>query len=258
MDYYSDNQKNNQIIELEGYVQNIISDDISTGGILDSDISYTEIDVPELSAEFIIEQKYSIPSDDKPYIVDIDKFILPATYKHYAVTKLDKGVFLLGQITGWQDLNLVDAFANIYFNGTYLGQSIIKTRNVKDTLDLSLGRDEKVMVTRTKLKKFSSKQLIGSKLKETLSYELTVKNNRKIPVDIEINDQIPISQNSEIEIKIIETSEAQYNPVNGKLTWMLNLKSGELKKMILTFSIKYPKNMPIYIEQMKQRKVRMF
>ena len=257
MNYYSNNKKR-YINQNEGYVQNMIMDKISTGNIADAEVNFTEIDVPELSAEFKISQKYSIPADDKPYIVDINKFTLKATYKHFAVTKLDKGVFLLGRITGWQDLNMVDAYANVYFSGTYLGQSLIKTRNVKDTLDFSLGRDEKVIVTRSKLKKYSSKQLLGSKLKETLSYELIAKNNRKIPVFIEVNDQIPISQNSDIEIKIIETSEAKYNSITGKLTWLLNLKPGESKKMRLTFSIKYPKDKPIILEKMKQRKVRMF
>jgi len=153
---------------------------------------------------------------------------------------------------------MVDAYANVYFNGTYLGQSMIKTRNVKDTLDFSLGRDEKVLVTRSKLKEYSNKQLLGSKLKETLSFELIAKNNRKIPVFIEINDQIPISQNSDIEIKIIETSDARYNSITGKLTWMLKLKPGESKKMKLSFSIKYPKDKPIIIQKTKQRKVRAF
>ena len=171
---------------------------------------------------------------------------------------MDKGVFLLGRITGWQDLNMVDGFANVYFKGTYLGQSMIKTRNVSDTLDLSLGRDEKVIVTRTKLKNFSSKQMIGSKLKETLSYELVAKNNRNILVDIEIVDQIPISQNSEIEVKVLEVSGAEMNMETGKLKWRFKLPPGQSKKLRLSFSIKYPKGMTVPVQQMKKRSVRKF
>jgi len=191
-------------------------------------------------------------------MIDIEKHKLPASFRHFAVTKLDKGVFLLGRISGWQDLNLVDGYANVYFKGTFLGESLIKTRNVKDTLDLSLGRDEKVLVTRTKLKEYSSKQLIGTKLKETLSFELVAKNNRKNSIDIEILDQIPISKNSEIEVKDMELSGAEYNPVTGEVKWKYNLKPGESKKMILTFYIKYPKNQTIEVENMKQRAVRKF
>jgi len=261
LDYYNASYNDERKSNL-GYVQNIIqnapqemnSDDV----IISGDVNFNELDIPDLNTEFEIKSPYSIPADDKPYMIEIEKHSLPATFKHFAVTKLDKGVFLLGRITGWQDLNLVDGYANVYFKGTFLGESLIKTRNVKDTLDLSLGRDEKVLVTRTKLKEFGSKQLIGTKLKETLSFELIARNNRKNQVDIEILDQIPISKNSEIEVKDIELTGGELNPVTGEVKWRFLLNPGETKKLILTFYIKYPKNQVIEVQQMKQRAVRKF
>jgi uncharacterized protein (TIGR02231 family) len=259
----------NIISKGEGYMQNImvqkekqnkeyqqIADDELDETIVIDDFSETA--VPELSAEFNIKKTYSIPSDDKPYLVDISEHKLPATYKHFAVTKLDKDVFLLARISGWQDLNLIEGPANVYYSGTYLGQSFIYTRNTKDTLDLSLGRDGKVMVTRTKLKKFSSSQFIGNKRKETMTYELTAKNNRKTDIKIQILDQIPISQTDEIEVKVLEISGAQKNETTGELKWEFNLKPGESKKLRLSYEIKYPKNKEIEIQQKKQRQVRYF
>lgn len=220
--------------------------------------NYDEVDIPDLNTEFEITSKYSIPADDKPYVVEIEKHTLPATFEHFAVTKMDKGVFMLAKITGWEDLSLVDGDANVYFKGTYLGESQIRTRNVKDTLDLSLGRDDKVLVTRSKLTDFSSKQLIGGKLKETLTFELVAKNNRKMPVNIEIYDQVPISKNSEIEVKVLETSQSEFNPVTGEVKWRYTLQPGESKKMKLSFSIKYPKNQQVEVQQMKRRAMRSF
>jgi uncharacterized protein (TIGR02231 family) len=219
---------------------------------------FNEAAVPELSAEFEIDKTYSVPSDDKPYLVDISKHSLPAEFEHFAVTKLDRDVFLLAKISGWEDLNLVDGPANVYYAGTYLGQSFITTRNVKDTLDLSLGRDGKVLVTRTKLQNMSSTQFIGNKRKETVTYELIAKNNRKSPINIVIIDQIPISQNEEIEVKALEISGAEQNPLTGELKWKMTLQPGESKKLELSFYIKYPKNKPIEIEQKKSMKVRYF
>jgi len=256
---YSNRSKKGQ-----GYMQNLYVEDKKVKakvGKLESTITtdnYEELDIPDLNTEFEIKSKYSIPADDKPYVVEIEKHTLPAVFEHFAVTKMDKGVFLLAKIIGWEDLSLVDGYANVYFKGTYLGQSLIKTRNVKDTLDLSLGRDDKVLVTRSKLKDYSSKQLIGSKLKETLTFELVAKNNRKTPVEIDIYDQVPISKNSEIEVKVLDVSTAQYNSVTGEVKWRYKLKPGESRKMKLSFSIKYPKNQTVEVQQMKQRAVRMF
>lgn len=262
LDYYT--SYNNKKGKGLGYMQNMIVQDAELERrdkgleLTVKTDNYSELDIPDLNTEFQIKSKYSVPADDKPYVVEIEEHTLPAIFEHFAVTKMDKGVFLLGKIIGWEDLSLVDGYANIYFKGTYLGESLIKTRNVKDTLDLSLGRDEKVMVTRSKLKDYSSKQLIGGKLKETLAFELIAKNNRKTPVNIEIYDQVPISKNSEIEVKVLEISNAQYNPVTGEVKWRYNLQPGESRKMKLSFSIKYPKNQTIEVQQMKQRAVRMF
>lgn len=255
----------------EGYTQNMIvsdenvpsvsGDDFGGLGDLDEIIipgEFSKTEVPELSAEFAIKKTYSIPSDDKPYLVDIDEFDLPASYRHFAVTKLDKDVFLLARISGWQDLNLIEGPANVYYAGTYLGQSFINTRNVKDTLDLSLGRDSKVMVTRTKLKEFSSTQFVGNKKKETFAYQLVAKNNRKTEINIQILDQIPISQTDEIEVKVIDISGAKHDLTTGKVTWDFNLKPGESKKILLSFEIKYPKNKELQIQKNKSRQVRYF
>ncbi len=266
---YSYNKQ--RVLKTEGYL-NVLSDNNMPrqineeirGGEFDYDQTvivsgdFSEAVVPELSAEFDIKKTYSIPSDDKPYLVDISEHDLPAQYSHFAVTKLDKDVFLLARITGWQELNLIEGPANVYYAGTYLGQSFIDTRNVKDTLDLSLGRDSKVLVTRTKLTKFSSTQFIGTKRKETLTYQLIAKNNRKTDVGIQILDQIPISQTEEIEVKVLDISGAEHNLTTGELKWEFILKPGESKIMTLSFEIKYPKNKSLELEQKKSKQIRYF
>jgi uncharacterized protein (TIGR02231 family) len=261
-----------RVLKSEGYL-NVMSEsnqapsqmyDEIGGGVFEQDQTvivsgdFSEAVVPELSAEFDIKKTYTIPSDDKPYLVDISEHDLPADYSHFAVTKLDKDVFLLASVTGWQDLNLIEGPANVYYAGTYLGQSFIDTRNVKDTLDLSLGRDSKVLVTRTKMTKFSSTQFIGTKRKETLTYQLIAKNNRKTDVSIQILDQIPISQTEEIEVKVLDISGAVQNLTTGELKWEFVLKPGESKTLVLSFEIKYPKNKSLELEQKKSKQIRYF
>jgi uncharacterized protein (TIGR02231 family) len=216
-------------------------------------ISYEEIQVSELSAEFEIKQTYSIPSDAKPYLVDVTEYNLPATYKHFCVPKIEKEAFMLARITGWEELNLVEGSANVYFGGTYVGQSYINPRSVDDTLDLSFGRDKKIVVTRTKLKDMNKDRVIGNNKKVTFSYEMVVKNNRKGPVTLELNDQVPVSKNTDIVVENIELSKAQLDPATGKLKWNLTLAPDEMKKVILTFSVKYPRDQTINMDNMRKK-----
>ncbi len=218
-----------------------------------TNITYEEIQISELSAEFDIKQNYSIPSDAKPYLVDVTSYNLPATYKHFCVPKTEKEAFMLARITGWEELNLVEGTANVYFGGTYVGQSYINPRSVDDTLDLSFGRDKKIIVTRTKLKDFNKDKVSGNNRKATFSYEMVVKNNRKSPVTLELNDQLPVSQNNDIVVENIELSKAEMDQVTGKLKWNMTLQPDETKKVILTFSIKYPRNQNINLDNTKRK-----
>lgn len=144
---------NKGMLNSEGRTQNEYFNgrDNTVANIAASD--FENISVAELSAEFDIEKSYTVPSDNKPYIVDVTEHELPAIYKHYAVPKLEKDAFLLARIIDWQDLNLIEGAANIYFSGTFVGQSFIQTRNVSDTLDISLGRDKKSIGHKNQVKR---------------------------------------------------------------------------------------------------------
>jgi len=205
-------------------------------------VKYEQIQVSELSAEFDIKIPYTIPADSKPYLVDVTTYNLSATYRHFSVPKMDRDAFLLARITGWEDLDLVEGPANVYYAGTFIGQSYIYTRSTDDTLNLSLGRDRKVLVTRVKQKDLTSTKYIGTNKKESYAYEITVKNNRKTAINIEVNDQIPISKEGDITVETTETSKAEYDPITGKLKWNFTLQPDEVKKVQLEFSIKYPKS----------------
>jgi len=214
-------------------------------------IQFEEIQVSELSAEFDIKTNYSIPADSKPYIIDVTEYKLPATFQHFSVPKLVRDAFLLARITGWEDLDLVEGPANVYYGGVYVGQSYIYTRSVDDTLDLSLGRDNKVMVTRSKVKEYCSKKLFGNTTKETFAYEMVIKNNRKTTIQIDVQDQLPVSTQSDITVEAIETTKAKYDSKTGQLTWTYILKPGEVKKIAFSFAVKYPKNTTINIQKTK-------
>ncbi len=214
-------------------------------------IQYEQIQVSELSAEFDIKSPYDIPADGKPYIVDVTSYNLPATFQYSCVPKMEKEAFLMARITGWEDLDLVEGQANVYFGGIYVGQSYIYTRSVDDTLDLSFGRDQKLVVTRTKLKEFNNEKSSAMTKKETYSYEINVKNTRKTDIVVELQDQIPVSQDAEIIVDAPEISKGVLDPATGIITWNMIIKAGETQKVVLTYTVKYPKNKTVNTRKYK-------
>lgn len=196
----------------------------------------------QMAVEYEIKIKQNIPSDGKEHIVPISNFELPARYTYHTVPKLNPHAFLLAKVGDYNQFNLLPGQTNIFFEGMYIGQTYLNPEVVSDSLVLSLGRDDRVSVKREILKDLTSAKIIGVNKKETKGYELVIRNNKTIPVSIEILDQVPIPQNEDIEVEIIEMSGAEYIADYGRLMWIYDLNPGETKKIRLIYSVKYPKD----------------
>lgn len=220
-----------------------ISDKKATTGA-----DYTTVQENQTNIEFKIEVPYTILSDRKQNVVEIQKLSVPASYEYYCAPKLDKDAFLIAHATGWEAYNLISGEMNLFFEGTYVGKSYLDVANTNDTLDISLGRDKNITVTRIKMKEFSKKNLIGSSKKETKGFDIEARNKKKQAVNIIIEDQFPVSTNKEIEVEHLEKSDGKINTDTGILTWKFELKPAETKKFRMQYSVKYPKNQDIILE----------
>jgi uncharacterized protein (TIGR02231 family) len=172
---------------------------------------------------------------------------LNANFKYYTVPKIDPSVFLVAQISKLDELQLVPAKANIFFDGTYMGETYIDPSNMEDTLSLSLGKDPNIFVKRTLLKKESKEKVIGSQKERTNSFEIEIKNNKSTNIEIIVQDQIPITQNSDIVIELTDKDKAKYNEQTGILEWAVNLKSKESKKIDFGYKVKYNKDKNVQV-----------
>jgi TonB-dependent SusC/RagA subfamily outer membrane receptor len=203
---------------------------------------YITVKDNELNVSFDIDLPYDVPGNGKEQHVSLKEFKVNTLYKYYAVPRLDKDAYLLGELADWEALNLLPGEANIIFEGTYIGKSYIDPNSTNDTLNLTLGKDKRIVVKKEKLKDFSSVKFLGSSKKQVFSYELTVKNNKKEAVQMLLKDQYPLSTNKEIEVELSEYSGASNNTELGILTWKLQLAPGETKKLRVSYTVKYPKD----------------
>jgi len=203
---------------------------------------YVSVADNTLNLAYDIDLPYDVPTNGKPQTATIATQEINAGYKHYAVPKLDKDVYLLAEIADWGKLNLMPGEANIIFEGTYVGKSFIDPNSTNDTLNLTLGRDKRVVVKRDKLIDYSSVKFLGSNKLQKFTYQLTVKNTKKEAINLLLKDQFPLTTNKEIEVELIDDGGAQVNTDIGVLNWKLNLAAGETRKIKFTYSVKYPKD----------------
>jgi len=200
------------------------------------------------SVEYNIKAPYAIASGDGGQDVEIVTHNLPAKYRYYSVRKLEREVFLLAAVSGWEHLNLIAGEASIFFENRYVGKTHIDPRRADEAIDLSLGVDKSVIVTRVRGKDFTAKTLTGGSVKQTRQWELTVRNLKTNSIDIEVLDQVPVSVNKQIVVDILEISGAEMDKDTGILTWKLTLEPAEAKSMAVKYVVTSPKNDTVLLD----------
>lgn len=212
-----------------------------SGVVFEQSNQYTVVAEMPTNFEYTIDLPYDVDCDGKVKVVEVKEYSLPAEYRYYCVPKLDTEAFLMARITGWEQYNLLPGESNIFFEGTYVGKSFINPQVTLDTLEISLGRDRGIGIKRTMLKDYTSDKFIGASRKVEKGWEIQIKNNKSREISIVIVDQYPVTTNKDIIIERIEHSGAEVEDATGKLTWRITLKPGETTKLLIRYSVKFPK-----------------
>ena len=196
----------------------------------------------QLNNEYEIENKYTLKSGNVETQIEINRINANAYYEYASAPKLNSDAFLMGNIINWESLNLLNAEGSVYFDGAFVGTTYIQNTSSKDTMNLSLGKDERIIIKRTKLNEVNGSNLFGNVKEKKFSYDIVVKNTKKETVEITIEEQLPISQDKNITVNALELSGGKLNPTTGLVTWKISLKAGESSTKKFNFSVKFPKD----------------
>ena len=204
--------------------------------------------VRQTHVEYTLEEPFSVKSDGEMRTTDMVEYELDALYEYYCVPKLDADAFLVAKVLNWDEHNFLEGEANLFFEGKYIGKSILDTRNTSDTLSLSLGRDGNVLVTREKKKDYTSRHVIGSNQKLLIGYEISIRNKKAQPLTIVIEDQIPITNDKEISVDKIEASNAELDEETGLMKWKKKIDPGKTEMISMKYAVRFPKGSQMILE----------
>jgi hypothetical protein len=202
----------------------------------------------QTTVDFEVKVPYTIKSDNKNYTVDLESYQLPAAFQYFSIPKIDKDAFLIAYLVDWEKYNLLEGEANVFFEDTYVGKTLLDVRYASDTLELSLGRDKQVSLQREKVKDLSTRQFIGNKKEESRAWKISVRNNKSQSVKMTVLDQVPVSTNQEIEVQLQTISGGKLDTETGEVKWEFELEPGEQKVFDLKYVVKFPKQKNLIVE----------
>jgi len=205
---------------------------------------YISIDEQDIHVNYKIAVPYNIPGNGNEQLVDLVNYNLEAEYNYYCAPKLSPETYLIATLGGLEKYNLLSGYATVTFNNTFVGETFLNPNSTQDRVTLTLATDPRVTVKRELQRDFSSTKHVGNTTTETRSYLITVRNNQNRTAKLTLKEQYPISNDKDIEVKLVEVKPtATYNKENiGVLTWELELNAGETRTYVVTYSVKYPKD----------------
>ena len=208
---------------------------------------FTSITHQLTAAEFKIDLPYNITSNGEKHMVLIQKSALETNFKYYAVPKLDASVYLVAEMLKVDQLQLIPAKANIFFDGSYIGETFIDPTTMNDTLYLSLGKDPNIAISRKLISSKCKEKTIGDKIEKYLAYSIEIKNMKSTQVEVVIQDQIPITTNEDIVIDKINAGKGKLKQRTGLIEWKTILKPTNQKTYNFEYRIKFDKDKQINI-----------
>lgn len=213
-----------------------------------AEIVTTRVIENQTTVEIEVQTPYTIKSNGEKLQVDLKNHEIDALYEYYAIPKLDKDAFLIARIINWDQYNLLEGEANLYFEDAFIGRSILDAKALQDTLNISLGRDRNIVIGREKNDQFTKKKVLGSNVVETRGFNIVVRNKKSQAIKLTLFDQIPVSVINDISVNVTELSGGILDEQLGKITWELQLDPQQQKELKLEYQVKYPRREKVVLE----------
>lgn len=203
---------------------------------------YTSVNENFIETEYEIKLNYNIPSDGKDHYAAIMVKELKTLYRYKAIPKLNNNVYLTAILPDWEEEITMGGAAAVYYDGSFVGTTFLANAGTEDTLQLSLGIDKNIAVKKAKVKDKCYEKFLDNDKIHQYTYEFTMKNSRASKIEIDIEDQLPLSYDKTVSIEKNDLSGAGYDEITGKLKWRTTIQGKDSKKITLSYQVRSPKN----------------
>ena len=165
----------------------------------------------------------------------------------HAVPALAETAFLQATFKHAEDAPLLPGRVSIYRDGIFVGRSPMTLAARDETVRLGFGADEKVKIARTVVRKNEGTAgLIGSSKTDEREFKITIRNAHDFPIKVAIEDQLPVSENDEIQVEMLPVSTPptvrDLRDRRGVMEWTFEAKPGESRDVKFGWRLRWPKD----------------
>ena len=195
----------------------------------------------------------TVIADGHPVWAPVDVVETQATIKLVAMPKVDEHVYQIAALTNPAAYPLLEGRARSYRNGSYMGDAHLSHQGVGAPFEISLGADEELQVTRSKLDDKDVGAGFFSSTKHIVrAFRTRVTNQAAGPETVELREQIPVSKIDDVRVELVGKATSggyQLDAVRGFVTWSVTLVRGEWRNVDIGYAIHLPESWEISTSQ---------
>jgi uncharacterized protein (TIGR02231 family) len=195
--------------------------------------------------------KSSVKSDNQEHKVAISQHEFPAYFRYSAVPKLSPHAYLKAKVVNSSEFTFLEGKSNIFLDENFVSNSRLELIAPQEEFWTFLGIDEGIVIERKLIKKYQSKKGVLAKQTHTVyEYKTEITSRKKHEEELVLWDQIPISNNKEIKVKLtkpeIKSGDGRVKINDQKyIEWLFKLKPGQKVEVPFVFTVAYPKGKQI-------------
>ena len=142
-------------------------------------------------------------------------------------------------------VTLLPGTANIFRDNTFIGTTYLENVAPGQQFKLNLGIDEGVKIERDLVERQVDKKLIGGQRRTTCAYRLVITNLRDERVTVKLTEQLPVSRNEQIKVRLTRFLPQIQTGEMGMLEWSLLLPPQSQQELYYQFTVEHPPHLTI-------------
>lgn len=212
----------------------------------EAEIAQAEIESDGASVTYRVARPVAVPSDGAPHKTTVTTMDLDAQLDYVTVPKLAEEAYLRAKVTNSSRFVFLPGSASIFHGADFIGTTSLETVVPSGELEVQLGVDDRIKVERDLTARQTGKAFIGNTKRTTYGYKITLTSRLDLPARITVLDQLPVSRNEEIKVKLQELSP---NPTSQSdlniLKWELQLAPQQKQEITFDFVVEQPRTMQV-------------
>lgn len=187
----------------------------------------------------------SLANSDDAKVLTVATTTLAASFYDYAYPRLNAAAYLVARLESEPAPEVLARPLAVYLEGSYVGSVRLARSSDDDGYELPLGRDEFVRVQRNEDAK-RSKSLLGGKVTVEHVCQTVIENRHKDVVNIVVVEQVPVSDDKEIEVAVRDVAGASHDEHRGELRWERAIAAGEKATFKAAYAVSHAKGVEVY------------